>query len=109
MAFTMKGGVQKAFHQNPGASYSGTTRIAYLPNNSQGQELLKRLKHAFQHGLMFTIGTSLTTQQPNMIVWSGIHVKTSAHGGMHGWPDPNYFQNANGELDGLGIPPALQI
>jgi deltex-like protein len=86
-------------------------RIAYLPNNVQGQELLKRLKYAIQHGLMFTIGTSLTTRQPNVIVWSGIHVKTSPHGGVsvHGWPDENYFQNANGELDGLGVPSALQI
>ena len=111
MTYVMKGGTQKAFHQNPGKRYSGTTRIAYLPNSAQGRELLMRLKYAFQHGLMFTIGTSLTTHQPNMITWSGIHVKTSPHGGAqaHGWPDPNYFQNVNGELDGLGVPSAMLI
>jgi deltex-like protein len=109
VCYNMKGGVQKAFHQNPGVSYVETTRTAYLPDNSQGRELLKRLKYAFQHGLMFSISASLTTMQTNMIVWSGIHVKTSPHGGAHGWPDPNYFQNANSELDGRGVPPAWQI
>jgi hypothetical protein len=109
LCYNMKGGVQKAFHQNPGVSYVGTTRTAYLPGNSQGRELLKRLKYAFQHGLMFSISASLTTMQTNMIVWSGIHVKTTLHGGAHGWPDPNYFQNANSELDGRGVPPAWQI
>ena len=111
ITYAMKGGTQRAFHQNPGVRYSGTTRVAYLPNNAHGRALLTRLKYAFQHGVMFTIGTSLTTHQPNMIVWAGIHVKTSAHGGSqaHGSPDPNYFQNANGELDGLGVPTAPQI
>ena len=111
ITYTMQGGIQKAFHQHPGTRYSGTCRVAYLPDNEHGRELLKRLKYAFQHGLMFTVGTSLTTQQPNVIVWAGIHVKTSLHGGAqaHGWPDPNYFQNVSGELDGLGVPPGKQI
>lgn len=107
--YSLQGGMQKAFHENPGVRYNGTTRTGYLPNNSQGQALLKRLRLAFAHGLTFSIGTSLTTHTPNVITWGSVHHKTSMHGGVHGWPDPNYFTNVNSELDGLGVPPAAQI
>ena len=39
------------------------------------------------------VGTSVTTGQTNTVVWGGIHIKTSPHGGAtaHGWPDDGYF------------------
>lgn len=93
-----------AYHDNPGVSYSGDSRVAYLPDNSEGNQLLKRLIYAFQHGLTFRIGTSLTTGQPNRITWASIHHKTSLRGGPHGFPDPAYFINCNKELDQLNVP-----
>jgi len=56
--------------------------------------------------LTFTIGTSLSTGQPNRIVWASIHHKTSTSPGPHGYPDTGYFINANEELDALHVPPA---
>ena len=39
---------------------------------------------------------------------SSIHHKTSPSGGTqsHGFPDPEYFRNCNGELDGVSVPSA---
>jgi len=109
--YDLSGGTQKSYHQNPGTRYHGTTRVAYLPNNTQGQDLLKRLKYSFRHGLCFTVGTSMTTHRPNCIVWGSVHHKTSPSGGSraHGFPDPQYFSNANVELDGIGVPAAADI
>lgn len=79
-------------------------------SNTDGQELLKRLKYAFLHGLTFTVGTSITTGAKNQCTWASIHHKTSPSGGVqaHGFPDPNYFKNCNAELDGLGVPIILE-
>jgi deltex-like protein len=98
--------VQKPYHDNPGTPHSGAYRTAYLPDNDAGRKLLARLEYAFSHGLTFTVGTSLTTGQPNCVTWSSIHHKTSLGGGVHGYPDPNYFDNCNAELDALGVPKA---
>lgn len=106
ITYSIYSGVQAQYHTNPGVSYSGTTRIAYLPNNLDGQHLLKRLKFAFAHGLTFSIGTSQTSGAQNVVIWGSIHHKTSRSGGgaAHGFPDSNYFVNCNGELDALGVP-----
>jgi hypothetical protein len=107
--YEMHSNFQKSYHPNPGVFYLGTERIAYLPNNYQGLELLKRLKYAWSRGLTFTVGTSLTTGLENNIVWASIHHKTSLGGGVgrHGFPDGGYFLNCNAELDSLGVPKAI--
>mmetsp|Transcript_14535 Transcript_14535/g.18363 ORF Transcript_14535/g.18363 Transcript_14535/m.18363 type:complete len:306 (-) Transcript_14535:217-1134(-) len=104
--YNLHGGVQKEYHPNQGVAYSAESRVAYLPNNMEGQKLLKRLKYAFSRGLTFTIGTSLTTGRPNSITWGSIHHKTSTYGGSssHGFPDDSYFKNCHSELDALGVP-----
>ncbi|GKY93927.1 E3 ubiquitin-protein ligase dtx3l [Mayamaea pseudoterrestris] len=107
--YVIHGDIQKKYHPNPGVSFRGTTRTAYLPYNSEGLELLKRLKYAFAHGLTFRVGTSLTTGKTNRVVWSSIHHKTSRSGGPHGYPDPGYFYNCNEELDALGVPRAADF
>ena len=104
----MKGGKQKSYHPQPGKSYEGTIRVAYLPDdlNGDGRKLLKRLIYAFERGLTFMVGTSGTTNEDNVIVWSSVHHKTSLSGGLerHGYPDLSYFINCNEELDALGVP-----
>jgi deltex len=107
--YQIPSGFQKPYHPNPGVKFAGDSRLAYLPNDQQGQSLLKRLKYAFSHGLTFTVGTSLTNRRPNVIVWGSIHHKTSMSGGVHGWPDLNYFANCGSELDAAGVPPASQL
>ena len=102
--YSMAGGIQKAYHENPGQRFSAATRVAYLPDSPQGNQLLDRLIFAFSHGLTFRVGSSLTSGKSNCITWASIHHKTQICGGVHGFPDPLYFDNCNKELDNLGVP-----
>ena len=74
-------GVQGENHPNPGKRYSGTTRHGYLPDNREGQKVLKLLKKAFDQKLTFTIGRSSTTGQSDVITWNDIRHKTNITGG----------------------------
>lgn len=64
-----------------GKIYSGTRRVAYLPSNDKGWEILGLLKVCFDRKLIFKVGTSVTTGMSNTVVWSGIHHKTNLSGG----------------------------
>ena len=88
-----------------GNGYSGTHRTCYLPNNSEGREVLAMLKVAFDRKLTFTVGTSVTTGKKNTVVWNGIHHKTSLFGGptCFGYPDKNYFNRVKEELAAKGV------
>ena len=74
----------QACHPNPGRHYQGTKRTAYLPDNSEGNEVFKMLQKAFDHRLVFTIGDSATTGASDVITWNDIHHKTSTAGGPSG-------------------------
>jgi deltex-like protein len=91
--------------QQNGKYFSGTSRIAYLPNNKEGREVLALLKIAFDRKLTFVVGTSVTTGQKNTVIWNGIHHKTSLHGGTqnYGYPDPTYFNRVKEELASKGV------
>lgn len=102
--YNLDGGIQKPYHENPGVSYRGESRLAYLPDSPEGNNLLKRLIYAFRQGLTFQVGMSLTTSRQNCITWASIHHKTTTRGGPHGFPDPSYSHNCNEELDNLGVP-----
>jgi deltex len=96
------------YHPNPGVVYKGATRRAYLPETAESCALLKRLKFAFQHGLTFSVGTSLTSGQDNSVIWKSIPHKTSLAGGAsrYGYPDSNYIADCHNELDKLNVPSA---
>eukprot|EP00523_Entomoneis_sp_CCMP467_P004476 CAMPEP_0168751450 /NCGR_PEP_ID=MMETSP0724-20121128/17831_1 /TAXON_ID=265536 /ORGANISM="Amphiprora sp., Strain CCMP467" /LENGTH=313 /DNA_ID=CAMNT_0008799577 /DNA_START=76 /DNA_END=1018 /DNA_ORIENTATION=+ len=97
--YSLQGGKQKEYHPNPDANFSGITRTAYLPNSSEGRAVLSRFEFAFSVGLTFVVGAS------NEVTWRSISHKTSKNGGgAHGYPDPNYIQNVNEELDAIGVP-----
>ena len=78
-------------HLRPGTPFSGTRRVAYLPNNPAGTEMLKLLKVAFERRLIFTVGDSVTSGAKNVAVWNNIHHKTHIQGGpeSYGYPDPD--------------------
>jgi len=103
--YTIPDGIQSAEHPAPGCRYSGTVRRAYLPNTTEGQAILKKLKIAFERRLTFTIGTSVTSGLSNQVVWNGIHHKTKTSGGStaFGYPDPTYFERVSKELADKGI------
>jgi hypothetical protein len=46
-----------------------------------GNELLGKLQEAFDNKVMFTVGRSLTTGIDDCVIWNGIHMKTTTHGG----------------------------
>lgn len=79
-------------------------RIAYLPNNAEGKELLELLRIAWDRRICFTIGTSVTNGQENVLVWN-IHHKTAQNGGIqsHGFPDETFIERCKSELEAFGI------
>eukprot|EP00055_Hartaetosiga_balthica_P005446 m.15982 g.15982 ORF g.15982 m.15982 type:complete len:509 (+) comp4553_c0_seq1:267-1793(+) len=98
ITYTFPSGIQGLFHPHPSAPYSGTLRQAFLPNNSEGRNVLALLQLAFDRRQIFTVGTSLTTGLSNTIVWNSIHHKTAVFGGMFGYPDPTYLARVKDEL-----------
>ena len=85
-------GIQTAEHPNPGQRYSGTDRVAYLPDSPEGREVLQLLRKAFDAGLVFTVGTSVTSGFSNQTTWNDVHHKTSTHGG------PTWYELSSGRL-----------
>ncbi|XP_057217699.1 E3 ubiquitin-protein ligase DTX3L [Triplophysa rosa] len=98
-------GIQQDEHPNPGRSYQGAARTAYLPDSSEGRKVLKLLERAFDQRLTFTIGHSSTTGRNNVVTWNDIHHKTSRTGGPtnYGYPDPEYLKRVQDELKAKGI------
>ncbi|CAG9315510.1 unnamed protein product [Blepharisma stoltei] len=88
-----------------GKRYRGTARVAFLPDNPEGNEVLRLLQIAFERKLTFTIGRSVTTGRDNCVIWNGIHHKTSPDGGPpnFGYPDETYFTRVKEELAAKGI------
>jgi len=103
ITYVIPSGIQGPEHSNPGTHYTGTMRVAYLPDNVEGKSVLEKLKIAFQRRLTFTIGTSITSGRSNTVVWNGIHHKTSLSGGSFGYPDPTYLQRVTSELAEKGV------
>ncbi|NXC68083.1 DTX3L ligase, partial [Anhinga anhinga] len=81
ITYSMYGGIQTSNHPNPGKYYSGVSRVAYLPDNKEGREILQLLRRAFDQKLIFTVGRSRTTGVEGVITWNDIHHKTSKTGG----------------------------
>jgi len=61
----------------PGVRYSGTGRLAYLPDCPEGVEVLAILEKAFRQRVSFVVGTSVTTGEQNTVVWGSVHHKTN--------------------------------
>jgi len=106
--YTFPSGVQLSQHPSPGQPYTGTSRKAYLPCDADGLKCLGLLVAAFQQGMAFRIGTSVTTGAENTVIWS-IHQKTRTDGGptRHGWPDADYIQRLQSECAAANVKGAL--
>ncbi|XP_072731276.1 E3 ubiquitin-protein ligase DTX3L [Ciconia boyciana] len=105
ITYSMYSGIQTSNHPNPGKPYHATSRVAYLPDNKEGREILHLLRRAFSQKLIFTVGQSRTTGAQGVITWNDIHHKTSKTGGPinFGYPDPDYLQRVRLELKARGI------
>lgn len=106
ITFTFPGGRQGENHPNPGARYESDQRFAYLPDCEEGQHVLKLLRKAWNRKLLFAIGTSVTRQQDNVIIYNGIHFKSVPYATPSepwGWPDPTYLHRVVQELNEKGV------
>merc|ERR1712154_184538 len=76
--YVFNNGVQDETHPNPGKPFyaKGFPRTAFLPGNRKGERVLKMLITAFQRGLTFTIGRSMSRGEDDCVTWNGIHHKT---------------------------------
>ncbi|XP_036793557.1 probable E3 ubiquitin-protein ligase DTX2 isoform X1 [Oncorhynchus mykiss] len=105
--YSITHGIQGPEHPNPGQSYTsrGFPRFCFLPDNKKGRKVLELLKVAWTRRLIFTVGTSSTTGEPDTVVWNEIHHKTEMMSNMsgHGYPDPNYLDNVLSELASQGV------
>ncbi|KAL5471268.1 hypothetical protein EMCRGX_G029364 [Ephydatia muelleri] len=101
--YSIPSGTQGPGHPHPGSPFSGTERLAYLPDNTEGQEALKLLTKAWEAKLIFTVGTSHTTGVSNTVVWNDIHHKTCRSGEPFGYPDMTYLSRLKEELASRGI------
>lgn len=102
--YNIPGGTQDKRHPNPGGHYIGDVRRSYLPFNNEGLQIYERFQRAFMFGHMFTVGSSLTRNVDNVIIWNGIHQKTNPIANTaHGFPDPAYFHNVDLELRTKGF------
>eukprot|EP00924_Labyrinthula_sp_SR-Ha-C_P009852 snap_masked-scaffold_21-processed-gene-1.29-mRNA-1 protein AED:0.04 eAED:0.04 QI:0/-1/0/1/-1/1/1/0/339 len=99
LCFGFPSGKQGKNHPHPGRSYSGTNRVAYLPDTADGRKAARLLLQAFRQGEVFTIGKSLTNGADDQITYGTIHLKTQRGGGAssHGWPDNTYFDRLRSE------------
>ncbi|XP_071792696.1 uncharacterized protein [Asterias amurensis] len=105
ITYAIPSGTQTEDHPNPGKPFVGVTRTAYLPNNREGREVLSLLKKAFDAGLVFTVGRSITTGAEDTVTWANIHHKTSRTGGPsnYGYPDAGYLRRVKKDLAAVGI------
>ncbi|XP_029304358.1 putative E3 ubiquitin-protein ligase DTX2 isoform X1 [Cottoperca gobio] len=105
--YSIPPGIQGPEHPNPGQPYTcrGFPRFCFLPDNDKGRKVLELLKVAWMRRLIFTVGTSSTTGEPDTVVWNNIHHKTEMMSNLsgHGYPDPNYLDNVLSELASQGV------
>ncbi|KAM4698183.1 LOW QUALITY PROTEIN: E3 ubiquitin-protein ligase DTX3L-like [Rhinophrynus dorsalis] len=103
--YAIPSGTQGANHPNPGKPFSGASRTAYLPDDTEGREILQLLRKAFDQKLIFTVGESRTSGSKDTVTWNDIHHKTTMFGGPSnfGYPDPDYLRRVRDELKAKGI------
>jgi len=99
------GGRQGPRQPSPGANYTGTARHLYYPNTPKGHEGVALIKKAFLRGVLFVVGTSVTTGASNTVIFGGIHLKTATTGGPtnHGYPDKDWLVRLKSECMTNGI------
>ncbi|KAM3917001.1 E3 ubiquitin-protein ligase DTX3L, partial [Leptodactylus fuscus] len=105
ITYSIPGGVQQKNHPNPGRTFSGTSRTAFLPDNQEGRQVLQLLRKAFNQKLIFTVGESRTSGAKDTVTWNDVHHKTSMYGGPQsfGYPDPDYLKRVRDELKAKGV------
>lgn len=103
--FFIAPGIQTLHDPLPGEPFKEFSFQTYLPNNTQGQDLLRLLKLAWNRGLLFRIGYNPVTQKMDCIVRNGIEMKTRRDGGpmKNGYPHDSYLDSLRCDLSEIGV------
>jgi rubredoxin len=89
--------------QFPGTHrYGSDYREAYLPDTPEGRKVLALFEEGWKRKVLFTVGYSQTRDMHNVIIYNGIHMKTSKSG-TYGYPDPTYLDRVTQEFSTKGI------
>ena len=83
ITYYIPSGIQTEEHPHPGQRYPAASHTAYLPDNDEGNDVLRLLQRAFDLRLVFTIdrASPRTKALEDTVVWNGIPHKTSRRGG----------------------------
>ncbi|KAF9358743.1 putative E3 ubiquitin-protein ligase dtx2 [Mortierella sp. AD094] len=97
-----------------GVSFSDTITVntdirhAIIPFSARlGPLLMIRLICLFYYGHLFRVGQSLTRGSNNVVVWNGVHLRTSMTG-EYGFPAPNFESNCWQEINQKGVAMGLE-
>lgn len=103
--FIFPSGIQELEHPLPGESFEGLEMQTYLPNNSEGQEIIRMLRIAWSRRLLFRIGYNPNSKRWDKVVPNGFEFKTSQFGGvlLRGFPDPIYMSSLKSDLAAIGV------
>ncbi|KAG9067354.1 60S ribosomal protein L24 [Linnemannia hyalina] len=83
-------------------------RHAIIPFSARlGPLLMIRLICAFYYGQFFRVGHSVTREVENVVVWNGIHMRTTLNG-AYGFPAPTFERSCWTEVDMKGVAVGLE-
>lgn len=108
IVYNIQSGIQGPDHPNPGREFYavGFPRIAYLPDNGKGRNILELLKVAWNRRLVFTVSRSNTTGHEDVVAWNIPHkTEIGPRPGLSQfcYPDQSYLKRVLLELEALGI------
>ena len=94
-------GIQKEYHPEPDREHPSLTYTGLLPENELGREVLKRLKCAWQRGLIFTVeqdgDATVVVPDGSIAHHTDFATMDSAQGHL-------FLTTCQKQLDALGIP-----
>ena len=105
LSFHIEAGYQSTDMPLPGETFNGLKLTSFLPNNQEGQEMVRLLNIAWERGLLFRVGFNPQTNRMDQVVPNGFEFKLRRDGGIlfHGFPDPSYMNRLKADLKDVGV------
>jgi deltex-like protein len=105
LSFHLETGYQSTDMPLPGETFNGLNLTSFLPNNPEGQEIVRLLNIAWERGLLFRVGYNPQTNRMDQVVPNGFELKLRRDGGIlfHGFPDPSYMNRLKADLKDVGV------
>lgn len=103
--FFVAAGVQDLDCPLPGEPFGALRFTTYLPDNPEGEEVVRLLRLAWNRRLLFRMGMNPATGRVDRLVLNGFELKTQRTGGFagNGYPDPSYLSRLKSDLREVGV------